>query len=98
MSSRRTPSEIALELFNLIEVDGRASRWELIKILGNTAQFRHWVDDFLLEDGLITEIKEGKALYYVKTDRGTLFHKLLKNGNIMRSFLKISGKRLSRVK
>lgn len=91
MSSRRTPSEIALELFDVIEMDGRASRWELIKILGNTAQFRHWVDDFLLEDGLVSEIKEGKVLYYVKTDRGNLFHKLLKNGNVMRSYLKIVG-------
>jgi hypothetical protein len=78
-------------------MEGRASRWELIKILGNTAQFRHWVEDFLLEDGLVSEIKEDRVYYYVKTDRGNLFHSLLKSGNIMRSFLKISGKRLSRV-
>ena len=96
MSSRRTPSEIALELFNVIEMDGKASRWELIKILGNTAQFRHWVDDFLLEDGLVNEIREGRSIYYVKTVRGDLLHKLLKNVNVMKSFLKISGKRLNR--
>lgn len=96
MRSHRSPSEIALELFDLIDKDGRASKWEIIKVLGNTAQFRHWVDDFLLKDGLITEIQDGRVSYYVKTRRGSQFHRLLKNGNIMRSFLRISGKRLSR--
>jgi predicted transcriptional regulator len=96
LSSRRSPSEIALELLDLIDRDGRASKWELTKVLGNTAQFRHWVDDFLLKDGLISEIQEGRVTYYLMTDRGILFHRLLKNGNIMRSFLRISGKRLSR--
>lgn len=94
MSSRRTPSEIALELFNIIELKGRASKWDLTKILGNTAQFRHWVEEFLLEDRLVEEIKEGRITYYRKTDRGNLFHELLKNGNVMKSFLRVSGRRL----
>ena len=96
MSPRRSPGEIALELFDIIELNGRASRWDLIKVLGNTAQFRQWVDNFLLKDGLVEEIREGQTIYYIKTDRGSLFHKLLLNGNIMRSFLRITGKRLNR--
>ena len=94
MSPRRSPSVIALELFNSIEENGRATRWELTKILGNTEQLKHWVDDFLLKDGLVEENSEGRITYYSTTDRGKLFHKLLKNGNVMRSFLRVSGKRL----
>jgi len=93
VSSRRSPSEIALELLNAISQD-RATKWELTKILGNTAQFRHWVEDFLLNDKLVEESKEGRITYYVLTPRGTLFYSLLKNGNVMRSFLRLSGKRL----
>lgn len=94
LSSRRSPSEIALELLNSIEKGVGATKWELTKILGNTEQFRHWVEDFLLNDGLIDEHSEGRITYYTKTERGELFHKLLRNGNIMRSFLRISGRRL----
>jgi predicted transcriptional regulator len=96
LRSNRRPSEIALQLLDLIDKEGKASKWELTKILGNTAQFRHWIDDFLLKDGHLKEIQEGRVTYYRLTKRGNLFHRLLKNGNVMRSFLRISGKRLSR--
>ncbi len=93
MSFRRRPSEIALEIMNAINQD-KASKWELTKILGNTAQFRHWVEDFLLKDKLIEETKEGRITYYSLTPRGELFYDLLKNGDVMRSILRLSGKRL----
>lgn len=94
LSSRRSPCEIALELLNKIEEKNGATKWELIKILGNTEQFRHWVENYLLKDVLINEHRCGRVTYYTKTERGELFHKLLQNGNIMKSFLMISGRRL----
>ena len=94
MSPRRRPSEIALELLNAINHD-RATKWELTKILGNTMQFRHWVEDFLIRDRLVEESKEGRVTYYSLTRRGELFYDLLKNGDVMRSILRLSGKRLN---
>ncbi len=39
---RRTPSRIALELLNCIDAKaGRTTKWDLIKILGNEAQFNN---------------------------------------------------------
>jgi len=38
---RRAPTTIALELLDCIdEKGGRASKWDLIKIVGNEAQFQ----------------------------------------------------------
>jgi len=96
VTSRRDASQIALELLDCMDEGGRATRWDLIKVLGNTEQFRHWVEDFLLKDGLVQEKPEGRVTYYTKTGRGELFHQLLRNGNVMRSFLRVSGKRLRR--
>ena len=94
MSTRRRPHEIALALLNAINQDG-ASKWELTKILGTTAQFRHWVEDFLLQDKLVYEKKDGRTTYYSLTPRGHLLYNLLKNGDVMRSILRLSGKRLN---
>ena len=93
MSPRRRPSEIAYELMNAIS-HGDATKWGLTKILGNTAQFRHWVEDFMLRDGLIEEKKDGRITHYSLTPRGELFYDLLKNGDLMQSILRLSGKRL----
>jgi len=94
---RRTPSIIALELLDCIDQNkGKASKWDLIKILGNESQFQHWVTDFLLKDRLIEEKVESNHYFYSKTETGELFHKLLKNGKIVRTFLRVSGKRLRR--
>lgn len=32
-----------------------ASKWDLIKIIGNNRQFDHWVTGFLVEDGFVLE-------------------------------------------
>lgn len=96
-SSRRGPSVIALALFNCIDgEEGRASKWGLIKILGNESQFHYWVEDFLIQDGFIEEKIESNRSFYSKTVNGELFHRLLKNGNVMQALLRISGKKLRR--
>ncbi len=94
---RRNPRSIALKLLDCIdENDGKASKWALIKILGNTAQFHYWVDDFLLKEHFLTEISASQHQFYAKTELGDLLHRLLKHGRIMDAFLKLSGKRLRR--
>jgi len=78
------------------EEGGRASKWSLIKILGNEAQFRVWVEDFLIQDGFLIEKAESGSSFYSKTSNGELFHSLLKNGNVMQALLSVNGKRLDR--
>ena len=92
---RRTPDIIALELLNSIdEKKGKASKWDVIKILGNETQFRQWMDNFLIKDKFIEEIRESRRYYYRKTKNGDLLHELLRNGKIIRALLRVSGKRL----
>jgi hypothetical protein len=92
---RRTPDIIALELLDFIDQKkGKASKWDLIKILGNEAQFRQWMDNFLIKDKFIEENRESRRYYYRKTKNGDLLHKLLRNGKIIRAMRRVSGKRL----
>ena len=92
---RRDPSRIALELLSCIDQkEGKATKWDLIKILGNEAQFNHWIKDFLVKDKFVEEIIESRYYFYRKTESGNLFHRLLKNGNIIEAMLRVSGKRL----
>ena len=94
---RRKPSIIALELLNCInQNNGKASKWDLIKILGNESQFRHWIEEFLIEEKFIAEKQESNHLFYFKTSKGELLHKLLRNGDVVRAFLRLSGRRLRR--
>jgi predicted transcriptional regulator len=94
---RRPPSRIALELLDCIdEKEGKASKWDLIKILGNESQFQHWVTNFLVKDRFIKEIQEANRSFYCKTENGEFFHRLLKNGKIVQALLRVSGKRLRR--
>ena len=92
---RRKPSRIALELLDCIDQkEGKASKWDLIKILGNESQFNHWVTKFLVKDKIIEEIQESNRCFYRKTENGELFHRLLTNGKIVQAMLRVSGKRL----
>lgn len=94
---RRPPSRIALELLDQIDQkEGKASKWDLIKILGNESQFHHWVTNFLLKDKFIKELHESNHTFYSKTQNGEFFHQLLKNGKIVHALLRVSGKRLRR--
>ena len=94
MTPRRSPDVIALELLNCVEENGEASKWDLIKVLGNEAQFGLWIERFLLAEGVLVERREGRRYYYKKTERGELFHKLLRNGNLIKLFSRVSGRRL----
>jgi predicted transcriptional regulator len=95
--SRRAPRRIALELLNCLDQkEGRATKWDLIKILGNEAQFNSWVRDFLVKDHFVEETTESRHYFYRKTESGELFHRLLKNGVVIEALLRVSGKRLRR--
>lgn len=95
MAPRRSPARIALELFDCIdEKNSRASKWDLIKILGTESQFHYGVEEFLLKDKFIEEHPESNHYFYRKTETGELLQRLLKNGKIMQAFLKVSGKKL----
>lgn len=94
MASRRSPDNIALDLLECVEDKSKATKWDLIKVLGNENQFTLWIEKFFLPEKVLVEIKEGRNYFYMKTKRGELFHMLLKNGNIIKLFNRISGKRL----
>lgn len=94
MVSRRSPNFIALELLNCIKEKGEATKWDLVKVLGNENQFRIWITEFFLREKVIVERREGGHYYYKKTDRGELFHELLKSGNLVKLFASLSGRRL----
>jgi predicted transcriptional regulator len=95
--SRRKPARIALELLDCIdEKNGKASKWDLIKVVGTEAQFHYWIEEFLLKDKFVEEQRKANHYYYKKTEAGELLHKLLRNGKIMDAFLRVSGKRLRR--
>jgi hypothetical protein len=92
---RRSPRRIALELLDCIDhKEGGATKWDLIKVLGNESQFDHWVRDFLIEDRFVEVVAESRYSLYRKTESGNLFHQLLKNGVIVEALLRVSGKRL----
>ena len=95
MASRRPPSIIALELLNCIEEKREATKWDLIKVLGNETQFSIWIEKFFIPEKVIIERREGAHYYYRKTERGELFHSLLKSGNLIKLFNSISGRRLT---
>jgi predicted transcriptional regulator len=94
--NQRRPSQITLELLDVIDRKGEATKWDLLKVLGTNWQFHHWVEEFLLKEKLIIERKEKNHYFYSKTDLGVQLHELLRNGKILKTFLKISGKRLRR--
>jgi len=95
LASRRPPSIIALELLNCIEEKREATKWDLIKVLGNETQFSIWIEKFFIPEKVIIERREGAHYYYRKTERGELFHSLLKSGNLIKLFNSISGRRLT---
>ncbi len=94
MPSRRTPDIIALDLLECIEEKGQATKWDLIKILGNERQFHLWIEKFFLSEGVLVEHRDGRKYLYEKTGRGELFHKLLRTGNLIKLFTRVSGRRL----
>ncbi len=94
MPPRRTPSLIALELLDCVDINKEATKWDLLKVLGNEAQFGVWIDNFFLVEKILEERREGRNYFYKKTERGELLHKLLKSGYMIRVFGRVSGKKL----
>jgi len=94
---RRTASQIAFDILKTVDERGEATKWDLIKIVGNTQQFRHWIEDFLIPNKVLTERIEGDRYYYYSlTERGEVFLTLLKSGNMIELLLRVSGQRLRR--
>jgi predicted transcriptional regulator len=94
-SPRRAPAKIASELFDCIDKkNGKASKWDLIKVVGTESQFHYWIEEFLLKDKFLEEQMESTHLFYKKTETGELLQRLLKNGRIMQALLRVSGKKL----
>jgi predicted transcriptional regulator len=94
---RRKPARIALELLDCIdEKNGKASKWDLIKVVGNESQFHYWIEDFLMHDRFVEKLQTENRSFYRKTDAGELLHRLLNNGKLMHALLRVSGKRLRR--
>jgi len=94
LSGRRTPDTIALELLDCVAEKGEATKWDLIKVLGNDTQFRKWIEEFFLLEGVLEERREDRNYFYTMTERGELFHRLLKSGNLIKLFNRVSGGRL----
>lgn len=92
--ARVSPDVIALYLLNCVEAKGEATKWDLVKLLGTDAQFRLWIERFFLPEHVLSERRDGRRYYYAMTERGTLFHQLLKRGNLFRLLNRVSGKRL----
>jgi len=85
---------IALELLDCVEAKGEATKWDLVKILGTDAQFRLWIERFFLPEHVLQQRRDGRHYYYSMTERGALFHQLLKQGNLIHLLNRVSGKRL----
>lgn len=79
-----------------IDSNVEASKWDLIKILGNNWQFHHWIEEFMIKEKFIEERINSNHSYYRKTKLGNKFHDLLKNGKLMRALVQVSGRRLKR--
>ena len=95
LPSRRAPARIALELLDCIDgKSGKASKWDLIKIVGTESQFHYWVEEFLLKDKFVEEQAESNHFFYSKTEAGELLQQLLKNGRIMKALVRVSGRKL----
>jgi len=91
-------------LKNLLETieksGGQALKQDFYKILGSSLAVRRWVDNCLLREGLVEEIKvkrKGKKQkVYVLTDYGKVWNNLLQNwfDRNVRLIKRLSGKRL----
>ena len=94
---RRRASRIAFDILQTVAEKGEATKWDLIRVVGNTQQFRHWIEDFLIPKKVLKERiedEERRYYYYSLTELGKLFLDLLKSGNMIELIKAVSGKRL----
>jgi predicted transcriptional regulator len=83
---------MAYEILRFIKYN-KASKWDLVKIVGNNRQFEHWVTSILIRDGFVSE-PNGDSTHFCLTKEGEILLSLLRKGNLMNSLFKLSGKRL----
>lgn len=76
MYPQKDPPTRCLDFFRLVD-EGKATKWALIKLVGNEAAFNRWVVSFFLKYNLLKEVQEGRRTYYMKTEEGELVHSLL---------------------
>ena len=87
-----------LRFFEVIdEKGGVARKWDLIKVAGNEAGFKRWVEDFLIYHHFLEKIEDKERVEYRKTERGKTFQSLLKDYGYVMAFRRISGKKLRSV-
>jgi len=92
---RRDATTKAKELLYAIEKNnGKASKWDLIKVAGNEAAFRRWIPNFFLKYRFMEERKEGRKTLHNETERGERLHKTLRDWHFVVAFKRLSGKRL----
>lgn len=91
---RRTSIRITYEVLKYIKDNSSTSRWDLEKVLGNKTQFDNYLTDFLIKEGMVIETNDGKIYNYTLTELGEHFFILLSKDDIVKAFLRISGKRL----
>lgn len=73
---------------------GQAGRWDLIKVAGNEAAFKRWVDDYFLEHHFLEKVEKDGKTTYVKTQRGRVFQSLLEDYGYVTAFKQVSGRKL----
>jgi hypothetical protein len=87
--------ERCLRFFRAIdECGGAAGKWDLIKVAGNEAAFKRWVEDFLIYHSFVEETDEGSKTRYQKTKKGEMFHSLLSDYGFVMAFKRVSGRKL----
>jgi hypothetical protein len=97
----KNPPFILKELLDKVEKAGeQALRQDFYRILGSGSAVRRWVDGCMIFHKLLEEkeIKHGnkKQKIYAITERGKVWHNLLKNasGEDVRLLRRLSGRRL----
>jgi len=92
---RRKPAKITYQLLRYIDENDEATKWDLTKIVGTTSQFDHYVTNFLMRKGFIEERREDRFYFYSMTPNGKNLFSVLRQDNLFKAILRISGKRLS---
>ena len=97
MTRPSTSSQTALKYLDAIDnVGGKAKRMDFLRIAGSEANLNRWVT-FLEENKFVKELQQEGRKLYVKTQRGQLFHDILKHHDI--TFVltqELSGRKLRR--
>ena len=92
--TRRRASRITYEILKKVDEKGESTKFDIWTVVTSEAQFRHWIEDFMLKDGIIKERREGRHYYYTMTDLGREVFNVLKKQNLFNVLMRVSGKTL----